>query len=122
MGSGKSIIGGRIVFGLFRVVSVLACCVCAEVPFLVHAQTGGTSAPVTSGDEPLVAEIRSKAEKIRRCNEKAQALWDGLTLQEQAGIRTALHQQPDISEVIRLLRYAQKTEAEAQVRKLYAVD
>ena len=101
---------------------VLACCLGAALPLFASAQAASAPTPPISQNDPLVQELKIKAERIRRCNGKARALWDGLTPQDQESLRTALSRQTDVSEVVQLLRYGQRSEAEAQTERLYATD
>jgi len=117
----ESIIWRRIVLGLSKWLLILTCCLSTAVLSPAWAQTV-PSRPWISADDPLITNLKIEAETIRRRREKAQALWEGLTPQAQESIRAALRKQADVSEIVHLLRYEQKTEAEALVMKLYKVD
>jgi hypothetical protein len=125
MRSGESVICGRSVPGLNRFVLVLACCFVAASPLTARAQTAPAVAPPISKDDPLLAELRAKADTIRPYHEKAQALWDGLKPEEQGSLRTSLLFTPTrrlYATLLPLLRQGRRAEAEDLVKKAYAVD
>jgi hypothetical protein len=87
-----------------------------------------TSADEQAGfqNDPMVIELLSHAKHIRRCNDEARDLWDGLNHTEQENLRTILlnHPHPSgaMASLVRLLEDGRRAEAEELVKTTYGVD